>query len=216
MSVERLEKIRRSLQRGYATHFEGPKDTPEERFIVEKFIVQELLRSMKSRGEEQYFGPVRPPSLGDPPDCVVSDGDGKPVAVEVTEFVSEEAIKRNWRIKRDPQKTWRDSIYRRWEPNEVIEKIKRIIRKKDGKTFKGGPYAKKILLIFTDEDALISGRFEYKKLFSEQSFGPVDQIDEVYFLFSYVGEAHPYYHRDNPLYDAKFDQGYPYIKLSLK
>ena len=171
---------------------------------------------MKSRAEEKYFGPVRPPSPGDPPDCVVSDRDGKPVAVEVTEFVSKKAIEKNWKIKRDPQKTWRDSIYRRWEPNEVIEEIERIIQKKDGKTFKGGPYAKKILLIFTDEDALISRRFEYKKLFSEQSFGPVEQIDEVYFLFSYVGEAHPYYQNDDPLYDEKFDKGYPYIKLSLK
>ena len=92
MNAERLEKIRRSLQRGYSTHFEGPKDTPEERFIVEKFIVQELLRSMKSRDEEKYFDPIRPPSSGDPPDCVVSDHDGNPVAVEVTEFVSRKAI----------------------------------------------------------------------------------------------------------------------------
>ena len=216
MSAERLEKIRRSLQRGYATHFEGPKDTPEERFIVEKFIVQEFLHSMKSRGEEKYFDPIRPPSSGDPPDCVVSDRGGNPVAVEVTEFVSRKAIERNWRIKSDPQKTWQDSIYRRWEPNEVIEEIKRITQKKDGKTFKGGPYAEKILLIFTDEDALISGRFEYAKLLSEQSFGPVKQIDEVYFLFSYVGNTHPDYQHDDPLYDARFDEGYPYIKLSLK
>ena len=216
MSAERLEKIRRSLQRGYATHFEGPKDTPEERFIVEKFIVQELLRSMKSRGEEKYFGPVRRPSSDDPPDCVVSDHADNLVAVEVTEFVSRKAIERNWKIKRDPQKTWQDSIYRRWEPDEVVKEINRIIQKKDGKTFNGGPYAKKILLIFTDETTLVSGRFEYAKLLSEQSFGPVEQIDEVYFLFSYVGNTHPYYQHDDSLYDARFDEGYPYIKLSLK
>ena len=223
MNAERLEKIRRSLQRGYATHFEGPKDTPEERFIVEKFIVQELLRSMKSRDEEKYFDPIRPPSSGDPPDCVVSDHDGNPVAVEVTEFVSRKAIEKN-RKKNWEEHAYRDweppetikkinRIIRNWEPPEVIKEINRIIQKKDGKTFKGGPYAKKILLIFTDEDALISGCFEYAKLLSEQSFGPVKQIDEVYFLFSPVG---PFYQNDDPLYDAKFDEGYPYIKLSLK
>ena len=212
MSVERFEKLRRSLRRGYATHFEGPKDTPEERFIVEKFIAQELLRSMESRGEEKYFGPVRPPSSGDPPDCVVSDNAGNLVAVEVTEFVSSEAIKKN-------QKEGIEGInriIRNWEPEEVIEEVGRIIQKKDGKTFNGGPYAKKILLIFTDEDALVIRRFEYKKLLPEQSFGPVKQIDEVYFLFSPVGNAYPYYQSDDPLYDAKFDKGYPYIKLSLK
>ena len=207
MSVERFEKLRRSLRRGYATHFEWP-----DRQVKELGVAEEWLRSMKSRDEEQYFGPVRPPSSGDPPDCVVSDNAGNLVAVEVTEFVSSEAIKKNQKegIKGI------NRIIRDWKPEEVIEEISRIIQKKDGKTFKGGPYAKKILLIFTDEDTLISRRFEYAELLSEQSFGPADQIDEVYFLFSYVGEAHPYYQNDNPLYDEKFDKGYPYIKLSLK
>ena len=167
---------------------------------------------MKSRDEEKYFGPVRPPSSGDPPDCVVSDRAGNPVAVEVTEFVSRKAIEKN----RKEGIEGIDRIIRNWEPEEVVEEISRIIQKKDGKTFKGGSYAKKILLIFTDEDALVSRRFEYAKLLPEQSFGPVKQIDEVYFLFSYVGEAHPYYQNDDPLYDAEFDRGYPYIKLSLK
>ena len=119
------------------------------------------------------------------------------------------------KIERDPKKTWKDSIYRDWKPNEVITEINRIIQEKDGKTFHGGPYAKKILLIFTDEDTLLSGRFEYARLLSEQSFGPVKQIDEVYFLFSYVGRAYPDSQQENPLYDPAFDEGYPYIKLSL-
>ncbi len=216
-TTKRIQRIANSLkkERPYAPHFEGPKDTPEKRLIIEKSIVQELLRSMESRGEAKYFGPVRPPSSGDPPDCMVFDRDGNQIAVEVTEFVSRKAIEKNWKIKRDSQKTWQDSIYRRWEPNEVITEINNIIQNKDGKTFKGGPYAKKILLIFTDEDTLVSRRFEYAKGLPELSFGPVKQIDEAYLLFSYVGRAHPHYQQENPLYDAKFDEGYPYIKLSL-
>ena len=207
MNTERLEKIRQALRRGYATFFEWP-----DKQLKEQDIVQTLLRSMKSKSEGKYFGPVRPPSSGDPPDCVVSDRDGNPVGVEVTEFVSGEAIERNRREGLEGI----NRIIRNWEPAEVIEEIDRIIQKKDGKTFKGGPYAKKILLIFTDEDTLISRRFEYAKRLPEQSFGPVNQIDEVYFLFSYVGNAHPYYQNGDPLYDAEFDQGYPYIELSLK
>ena len=210
--TKRIQGIADSLEqeRPYAPFFEGP-----DKQIKEQGVVQTLLEAMESRGETKYFGPVRPPSSGDPPDCVVFDCDGKPVAVEVTEFVSRKAIEKNLKIKRDPEKTWKDSIYRRWEPNEVIKETKCIIQEKDGKTFKGGPYAKKILVIFTDEDALISGRFEYAKRFREQSFGPVRQIDEAYLLFSYVGRALPYYQQDSPSYDPEFDEGYPYIKLSL-
>jgi len=162
---------------------------------------------MESRGEATYLNPIS--SLNDPPDCVVLDQEGRKVAVEVTELVSSEAIKKN------QGKKLEDRIYRDWRPNEVVTKINDIIQNKDGKTFKGGPYAKKILLIFTDEDTLLSRRFEYARLLQEQSFGPVKQIDEVYFLFSYVGRAYPHSQEEEPFYDPAFDEGYPYIKLSL-
>ena len=203
MNREFLEKVRWSVRRRYATCFEWP-----DKQIKELGVVREWLRSMESRSEAGYSDPI--PFSNDSPDCIVRDRQGKEVAVEVTEFVSREAIETNLR------RRWEDRVYRDWRPNQVIAEIKRIIQKKDGKTFKGGPYAKKILLIFTDEDTLISRRFEYAKRLPEQSFGPVNQIDEVYFLFSYVGNAHPYYQNDDPLYDAEFDQGYPYIELSLK
>ena len=196
-TTKRIQRIADSLEqeRPYASFFEGP-----DKQIKEQDVVQNLLKAMESRGEAKYFGPVRPPSSGDPPDCVVFDRDGNQIAVEVTEFVSGKAIEKNWKIKRDSQKTLQDFIYRDWRPNEVIKEINCIIQKKDGKTFHGGPYAKKILVIFTDEYTLFSSRFEYAKLLPKRSFGPVKQIDEAYFLFSY----------------AESDEGYPYIKLSLE
>lgn len=203
MNREFLEKVRWSVRRRYATCFEWP-----DKEIKELGVVREWLRSMASRGEAEYSAPI--PFSNDPPDCIARDRQGGEVAVEVTEFVSREAIETNLR------RRWEDRVYRDWRPNQVITEINRIIQEKAGKTFNGGPYAKKILLIFTDEDVLVSRRFEYAKLLPKQSFGPVKQIDEVYFLFSYVGEAHPYYQNDDPLYDEKFDKGYPYIKLSLK
>ena len=211
-TTKRIQGIADSLkqERPYASFFEGP-----DKQIKEQGVVQTLLKAMESKGEEKYFGPARPPSSGDPPDCVVSDRDGKPVAVEVTEFVSKKAIEKNLKIERDPKKTWQDSIYRHWEPTEVITEINDIIQNKDGKTFKGGPYEKKILLIFTDEETLVSRRFEYARLLPEQSFGSVKQIDEVYLLFSPVGRAYPCSQEEEPFYDPAFDEGYPYIKLSL-
>ena len=186
MSTARLEKIRLAERRGYATHFEWP-DKP----LKELGIVKEWLRSMESRGEAAYSNPI--PFSDDPPDCVVFDRAGREVAVEVTELVSSKAIKKN------QGKKLEDRVYRDWRPHEVITKINDIIRNKDGKTFNGGPYAKKILLIHTDEFRLLIDREEiYEQYLPSQSFGPVKQIDEAYLLFSYEP-----------------DVGYPYIKLPL-
>ena len=186
MSEERLEKIRQAHRRGYATHFEGP-----DKRLKELGVVREWLRSMESRGEAAYSNPIS--ALNDPPDCVVLDREGREVAVEVTEFVSSRAIETN------QGRRWEDQVYRNWRPNEVSTKINDIIQNKDGKTFKGGPYAKKILLIHTDEFRLLIDREEvYERCLPSQSFGPVKQLDEAYLLFSYEP-----------------DVGCPYIKLPL-
>jgi hypothetical protein len=92
-----LEKIRRV--RKYASFFEWPDKKLKERSIVES-----LLNSMQLGGEAKYSEPI--PSPDDPADCVVSDHDGRPVAVEVTELVSAEAIRRNQQG---------DNVYRQWK-----------------------------------------------------------------------------------------------------
>ena len=212
ISTECLEKARRSVQRGHATHFEDP-----DKKIKELGVVREWLHSIESGGEAAYLNPIPAPS--DPPDYVVFDREGRLVAVEVTEFVDEEAIRQNLHGDKVSQpRTPVEEVEQVEEVEEikVITKINGIIQKKDGKVFKGGPYAKKILLIFTDEPTLVSRRFEYAEFLPKRSFGPVKQVDEVYFLFSYVGHAYPDSQQDNPLYDVKLDKGYPYIKLSLK
>ncbi len=186
MSTKRLDKVRQSVRRGYATHFEWP-----DKQIKELGVVKEWLRSMESRGEAAYSNPIS--ALDDPPDCVVLDRGGRKVAVEVTELVSREAIEIN------QGKRWEDHVYRDWRLNEVITKINDILQNKDGKTFKGGPYAKTILVIHTDEFRLLIDREEvYEGYLTSQSFGPVKQIDEAYLLFSYEP-----------------DVGYPYIRLPL-
>ena len=96
VSTECLEKARRSVQRRHATHFEDPDKETKELGVVE-----EWLRSMESRGEAAYSNPISAPK--DPPDCVVFDREGGPVAVEVTEFVDEEAIWQNLHRDKVPQ-----------------------------------------------------------------------------------------------------------------
>lgn len=169
MDKELLEKMRRV--RKYASFFEWPDKKLKERSIVEF-----LLNSMQLGGEAKYSKPI--PSPDEPPDCVVSDEDGRPVAVEVTELVSAEAIRRNQRG---------NNVYREWKFNEIAHELNNAILKKDGKRFHGGPYAKKIVLIFTDEIILQASQEEYAEYLAGLSFGPVEQIDEAYLLFSYDG-----------------------------
>lgn len=164
-----LEKLRRA--RKYASFFEWP-----DKKLKERSVVDYLLCSMELEGEAEYSEPI--PSPDDPPDCVVSDRDGRPVAVEVTELVSAEAIRRNQQG---------DDVYRDWKRNEVTDEINSLLQKKDDKRFHGGPYAKKIVLIFSDEIILQARQEEYVDYLAGQSFGPVEQIDEAYFLFSYDG-----------------------------
>jgi hypothetical protein len=164
-----LEKLRRV--RKYALFFEWP-----DKKLKERGVVDSLLHSMQLEGTAEYLAPI--PSPHDPPDCVVSDRAGRLVAVEVTELVSAEAIRRNQQG---------DNVYRDWKPGEVTHKINSLILKKDGKRFHGGPYVKKIVLIFTDEVVLQTNQEEYAEYFTGQSFGPVEQIDKAYLLFSYNG-----------------------------
>jgi hypothetical protein len=169
MDKKLLEKLRRV--RKYASFFEWP-----DKKLKERGVVADLLHSMQLEGVAEYGEPS--PALDDPPDCIVSDRDGIPVAVEVTELVSAEAIRRNQRG---------DNVYRDWKPHEVIDEINNLLLKKDGKRFHNGPYAKKIVLIFTDEIILQIRQDEYAEYLAERLFGSVEQIDEAYLLFSYDG-----------------------------
>lgn len=174
MAKELLEKLRRT--RKYASFYAWPNQKFEERAAVD-----ELLRSMLLGREPEYSQPIS--SANDPPDCVLLDRDRTSVAMEITELVSKEAIQRNQRG---------ENIYCDWNPNEVAHEVNRLISHKDGNKFHGGPYTKKVLLIFTDEITLQASQAEYAECLAAQSFGPVNQIDEAYFLFPYDGDRCPY------------------------
>jgi hypothetical protein len=77
----------------------------------------------------------------DPPDCVAVP-EGARAGIEVTELVDAEARKRtragNWSL----------SL---WGRGPFLTRIQEIIDAKAAKPFQGGPYARKMLVIWTDE-----------------------------------------------------------------
>ena len=114
------------------------------------------------------------------------DNRGKLVGIEISEFVDLKTV-------RDAEHNKAHPKY--WEQQEIIDRTQSIIQKKDQKKFHGGPYSKIILIIFTDETFLDrDNAIHYLK---QHKFKRTNQIDEIYFLFSY---------------DSR-DKTYPYVKL---
>lgn len=163
--VQYLKRIRR-----YMSFFEWP-----EKQIKELTVLRYLLESMCKDGNQRYHSPH--PSQQLCPDCIAYTEAGDVVGIEVTELVSKTAIWEN-------QKG--NEIYRDWQPAEVIARIGERLQAKDAKQFHGGPYARRITIIFTDE---ITIQYEaYRDALMQHQFQNLPQTDEAYFLFSYNGE----------------------------
>jgi hypothetical protein len=158
--------------------------------MKESGIIKALFDSMEANAQGAYLNPRPGPNS---PDFVAEDLKHNPVAVELTELVSQEAIEANLKG---------HEIYRDWRPSEVINRIEEILKEKGAKSYHGGPYSKIILVIHTDE-LVISSR-EYIPILKNHIFGPLKQIDEVYFIFSYESNS------------KEFPTGYPYLRLSTK
>jgi hypothetical protein len=184
------ELVRR--RRLYASLREG--GTKEQK---ELGALTDLIESMKRAGESVYRDPANSPV--DPPDCTARTMSGELVAVEVTEFVSQQAIEINERAKRAAggQPRPRDLVYCQWNKEDFLSHVTAQLREKDSKTYLGGPYAEIIVLIHTDESFLF--RADCEKWLAGQSFGPFTQINTAFLLCPY----------EPPI-------GYPYLRLPLR
>lgn len=107
----------------------------------------------------------------DPPDCIGKDKTGKTVAFEVTELVSEEAVRMN-------QKG--HHVYRDWRQAEVVSRIDEILKDKDSKVYRGGPYSRIVAVIHTDE--LVISYDEYSPVLTEHPFGPLKQVTQAFLV----------------------------------
>jgi len=154
-------------KRTYATFFEWP-----DKSVKECGIVQTLIDSVS--GDAYQIDSLNSHSP-DPPDCTCKNISGGLVALEVVEFVLEEAVERSAR----GEKVW---VW--WEPERVRRHIQHLLKVKDEKEFDGGPYAEIVIVIHTDEPALTAD--DAHAALSGIIFGPFDQITRAFLLFSYV------------------------------
>jgi len=86
----------------------------------------------------------------DPPDCMAMFDSGR-AGIEVTELVDSEARKRT---------EAGNSTYREWDQPSFLSRVQEIIDGKAAKPFQGGPYARKVLVIWTDEPDLVRATVE--------------------------------------------------------
>jgi hypothetical protein len=102
----------------------------------------------------------------DPPDCTAML-DGGRTGIEVTELVSAQARKR--------MRAGNLSLFR-WDEPSFLARVQEIIDIKAAKPFRDGPYARKVLVIWTDEFMLgrdAVGRFLAGQRFQARAFDDV-------------------------------------------
>jgi len=117
--------------------------------VKERVVARQILRGAKFDVAEFRS------RQNDPPDC---EGllDGQWSAVEVTQLLHEEA--RALSMKAMKQQPPHAESYYQWDRDDVLRKIQKIINVKDGKHYKGGPYKRFVLVIYTDEFVLDGAR----------------------------------------------------------
>ncbi len=153
-------------------------------------IMRDFLKAREAASLPSYASVEA--SVDDPPDFVAHGSRGERIAVELTELVSEEAIRRNLKAKHP-----HEHVYRDWLPQDVITAIEARLREKDGKTYKGGPYDALVVVIHTDEPTVTAQ--PYVPTLTSRVFPMQVQLTEAYVLFSYDPTA----------------GGYPLVKLSF-
>jgi hypothetical protein len=153
--------------RRYASFFEWI-DRPR----AELGVVEELARTLSARGERELSQAVQ--HLPDPPDCTAQNERGESIAIEVTEIVCSDAARLNEQG---------HDVFRNWQPGELQSHVAALLSAKDGKCFHGGPFAEKMVCMFTDEPLLTFDRIASE--LSGVSFGPFAQIDSAYIVVSY-------------------------------
>lgn len=93
----------------------------------------------------------------DPPDCEAIDSAGRRIAIEVTDLVDGNAIqhaKRGRDTRKTTKKSKPDVKVEPWSARRFGARVLDLLRKKDGKTLKNGPFAEYLVLIACDEPAL--------------------------------------------------------------
>jgi hypothetical protein len=153
--------------RKYASFFEWCDKQRKELGIAE-----ELIKALAMQGYHLRDPRIHDP---DPPDCTCRDASGNLIALELVEFVSQEAVERNAKG---------DDVYCRWEPEDIRSHVTMLLLSKDTKNFSGGPYSDIAVVIHTDEPVLTIEMA--REALDGITFGPFYQLSRAFFIFSYM------------------------------
>ena len=152
----------------------GPRREGKELGVAEDFVVALNAESGLGLSNLQLQRP-------DPPDLTCISALGEPVAIEVSEVVCEKAVRRTAKG---------EGVLRVWSPGDLTSSVAARLRRKDEKTFHGGPFAHIFVCLFTDEPMLTfeSARAEL----ATARFGPFKQLTGAFLLFSYQPSTQSY------------------------
>jgi hypothetical protein len=183
--------------RQYSSFF-GFTKTERELNAIEGFTA-----ALEARGDPPLQAVAQEES--DPPDFTASLHDGRRIAIEVTEIVCSEAIladiavrkqeKQEVEKKRQQYPKSKAEVdpfigkMRVWRPGDLTSAIASAIESKDAKKYHGGPFAEQWLCLFTDEPMLTVESAEDE--LGRNRFGPLQQINRAFLLFSYRGGHNP-------------------------
>ena len=162
-------------KRQYAGFFHWP-----DRGVMERGIAQELLDAISPDFANKSLQARARGQGNDPPDCEVELEPGVRIGIEVSELVDQHhagGSPSDWAV---------------WSPEKLYVLVTdRLSRKDRPSLVKGGPYAKYMLVLFTDEPMLTAATI--RQYFDGKAFGPCALIDAAWILTSYMpGELHPH------------------------
>jgi hypothetical protein len=157
--------------RGYADFWEWPDQHAKEASIMEDF-----LGARNKMGLQRYAKVEQ--LKNDPPDFVATDIEGCKIAIELTELVSEKAIRANLRAKEPKNSVWQD-----WTQEDVVAAVEKRLQDKDSKKYLGGPYNEIHVVLHVDEPLV--PRQEYVPFLGTVTLAARRQISSAFVLFSF-------------------------------
>ena len=156
---------RAKTRRGYADErFEWPEKDLKEWYVGRRFAESAKLSGEMIISKVRMFKP-------DPPDCVAIGADGESLAIEASEVVCGEAIRQT----RRGEKVWAT-----WDAENLFKACSERLLEKDAKSYNGGPYARVILLLYTDEPEITPELV--CDVFSSRSFSKPRKITDAYLM----------------------------------
>jgi len=154
-------------EKGYASYWDWP-----DKATKELGVVRDLLGAIKAK-EGQHGIRTLSCNKTDPPDCIGIGLNGEQIGFEVTELVDQATVEHNKHGHFD----WKE-----WKSAELQAELASRLQDKDGKQLQNGPFERYIVVIYTDEPLLRCE--DCADILRGHRFGPFQQIDEAFLLFS--------------------------------